>query len=64
VPFVYLVNPTAAQSSGAVGPYATIPVLGATNWQAPNWIGLPVEWCGLVYADSLARLARLAPKGP
>ena len=64
VPFVYLVNPTAATGPGAVGPYATIPVLGATNWVAPNWIGLPVQWCGLVYADSLARLARLDPKGP
>ena len=64
VPFVYLVNPTTAQGPGAVGPFATTPVLGATNWIAPNWIGLPVQWCGLVYADSLARLARLDPKGP
>ncbi len=31
VPFVYLINPTA----GEIGPYATIAVLGATNWQAP-----------------------------
>ena len=40
-----------------VMPYATIAVYGATNWKAPNWIGLPVQWCGLVYADSLALLA-------
>ncbi|GAB6164448.1 hypothetical protein JCM19992_04480 [Thermostilla marina] len=39
--------------------YATIPVLGATNWRAPNWIGLPVQWCGLVYAYGLAELAPL-----
>ncbi len=80
VPFVYLVNPVEMtegqqpqeepeqqpQQSGAnrVGPYATIPVLGATQWQAPNWIGLPVQWCGLVYADSLRSLARLDPRGP
>jgi hypothetical protein len=39
-------------------------VLGATNWVAPNWIGLPVQWCGLVYADGLVQLARLDPCGP
>ncbi len=64
VPFVYLVNPTAERGPAAVGPYATTPVLGATNWVAPNWIGLPVQWCGLVYADSLVQLARLDPDGP
>jgi hypothetical protein len=37
--------------------YATTPVLGATNWQAPNWIGLPVQWCGTVYAYALLLLA-------
>jgi hypothetical protein len=37
--------------------YATTPVLGATNWQAPNWIGLPVQWCGEVYAYTLVMLA-------
>ncbi|HEY3281278.1 MAG TPA: hypothetical protein VGN26_03315, partial [Armatimonadota bacterium] len=60
VPFVYLVNPTAQP----VGPYATIAVYGATQWVAPNWMGLPVQWCGLVYSDALYRLARLDPKGP
>ena len=51
--FVYLDNPT----PGPIGPYATIAVLGATNWVAPNWIGLPVQWCGLVYRSSLEELA-------
>lgn len=51
VPFVYLVNPV----EKAVGPYATIPVFGATSWRAPVWMGLPVQWCGLVYADALYR---------
>lgn len=36
--------------------YATIAVLGATNWKAPNWIGLPVQWCGGVYAYALTLL--------
>ncbi len=59
VPFVYLVNPT----EGAVGPYATIPVLGATNWTG-SWTGLPVQWCGLFYADAIRRLERFDPTGP
>ena len=57
VPFVYLVNPTGQP----VGPYSTIPVLGATSWKAPVWFGRPVPWCGLVYADALYWLARHAP---
>jgi hypothetical protein len=60
VPFIYLVAPT----DQAVGLYATIPVFGATHWQAPVWLGLPVQWCGLVYADALYRLLRDDPKGP
>ncbi len=60
VPFVYLVNPTA----GPIGSYATIAVFGATHWQAPVWMGLPVQWCGLVYAEALYRLARHDPMGP
>ena len=58
--FVYLVNPTA----GPIGPYATIAVFGATHWQAPVWMGLPVQWCGLVYAEALYRLARHDATGP
>jgi hypothetical protein len=58
VPFPYLINPTGQP----VGPYSVIAVLGATNWQAPVWFGLPVQWCGLVYADALYWLARLEPK--
>lgn len=60
VPFVYL----RSVGDGPVGPYATTPVLGATQWVAPNWIGLPVQWCGLVYADALYGLADLDPEGP
>ncbi len=60
VPFVYLVNPTA----GAIGPYATIAVLGATNWRAPVWFGRPVQWCGLVYSSALHLLSQYDQKGP
>lgn len=60
VPFVYLSPPTPQP----VGVYSTIPVLGATAWVAPNWIGLPVQWCGLVYADALHRLVKHDPTGP
>jgi hypothetical protein len=60
VPFVYLAPPT----DQPVGLYATIPVLGATQWTAPLWIGLPVQWCGLVYAEALHRFAQHDPSGP
>ncbi|MGE5294615.1 MAG: hypothetical protein ACM3VT_07290, partial [Solirubrobacterales bacterium] len=59
VPFVYLVNPT----EGVIGPYATIPVFGATGWQG-SWFGRPVQWCGLVYASALHRLSEYDPQGP
>jgi len=60
VPFVYLVNPT----EGDVGPYATIAVLGATNWRAPVWFGRPVQWCGLVYGSALHLLSQYDKTGP
>lgn len=60
VPFLALVPP----ASVPVGAYATIPVLGASNWTAPVWIGQPVQWCGLVYADALYRFRRYDPDGP
>ncbi|MCH7559620.1 MAG: hypothetical protein IIB56_19515, partial [Planctomycetes bacterium] len=60
VPFVYLYPPTSA----TVGPYSTIAVLGATNWRAPLWLGLPVQWCGLVYCSALQMLSECDTKGP
>ncbi len=60
VPFVYLVNPTA----GEIGSYATIAVLGATNWRAPVWFGRPVQWCGLVYCSALHLLSQYDKEGP
>ncbi len=37
--------------------YASIPVFGSTFFHH-SWLGLPVQWCGLVYAYSLQELAR------
>lgn len=59
VPFAYLVNPT----EGRIGPYATIPVFGATNWVG-SWFGRPVQWCGLAYASALHLLSEYDPQGP
>ncbi|HEY5915125.1 MAG TPA: hypothetical protein VJA21_31415 [Verrucomicrobiae bacterium] len=59
IPFVYLSPPT----DGAVGNYATIPVFGATAWVG-SWFGVPVQWCGLVYADALNRFVKHDPGGP
>jgi hypothetical protein len=50
VPFVYL------WGSYPVMVYSTPPVYGATNWRAPCWFGLPVQWVGIVYAYALAKL--------
>jgi hypothetical protein len=62
VPFVYLRDPL---PGAEVGRHATIGVLGATGWEAPLWIGQPVQWCGLVYAAALQELARVdVPLGP
>jgi hypothetical protein len=60
VPFVYLYPPT----SGRVGSYSTIAVLGATNWRAPLWLGRPVQWCGLAYCSALQMLSECDKKGP
>jgi hypothetical protein len=51
IPFVYL------WGEFPVMLYATIPVYGATHWKAPNWMGLPVQWCGIVYAYAINSLA-------
>ncbi len=60
LPFIYL-DPS---TEGEVGDYAAIAVYGATNWVAPVWIGVPVQWCGLVYRSWLHRLAAHDPEGP
>lgn len=60
LPFIYLDDPC----EGQIGEYSTIAVYGATNWKAPVWFGLPVQWCGLVYASSLYQLSEYDNTGP
>jgi len=60
VPFVYLTNPAGQK----IGLYATTPVFGATHWVAPVWMGLPVQWCGLVYSHALYQFLKYDPTGP
>ena len=51
IPFVYL------WGEEPVMKYATIAVYGASDWRGPNWMGLPVQWCGLTYAYAVNLLA-------
>ncbi len=60
LPFLYLVNPVGTADL----PYGCVTVFGATAWQAPVWIGRPVQWCGLVYSDALYRLVPYDSSGP
>jgi len=60
IPFLYLVDPVGTPD----GPYGCVTVFGATAWRWPVWIGRPVQWCGLVYAHALYRLADHDPTGP
>ncbi len=50
IPFTYL------WSRYPIMLYSTPPVFGATHWRH-NWIGLPVQWVGGVYAYALTILA-------
>ena len=59
VPFVYLETPVPSLHKDGV--YGTIAVLGSTGWVAPFWVGLPVQWCGLVYRNALYRYADILP---
>ncbi len=60
LPFLYLVPPVGTTDL----PYGCVTVFGATAWKSPVWIGRPVQWCGLVYADALYRLVPCDPSGP
>lgn len=57
LPFVYLHGMKLPDVSDPIMPYASIAVFGATNWRSPNWMGLPVQWCGLDYVYALLMLA-------
>ncbi len=59
IPFVYLwEDPDITPGKQPMMRYATIAVYGATNWTAPNWMGRPVQWCGLDYAHALILLSK------
>jgi len=60
LPFIYLTQPC----EGAVGIYSTIAVFGATQWISPDWMGLPVQWCGLVYGNAIRRFSLYDIQGP
>ena len=56
LPYVYLWD-----DGREIMRYATIATLCATKYQAPVWIGRPVQWCGIVYADAILDLDRHDP---
>jgi hypothetical protein len=59
LPFVYFwERKPLAGKDDPIMLYATTPVFGATHWTAPNWIGLPVQWCGLDYAEACFMLSK------
>jgi len=59
VPFVYLWTlPDKPMMLGA-----TIPVFGSTFY-SHSWLGMPVQWCGLVYACHVWRLAEELARTP
>lgn len=60
--FVYLEEPRAAHPKSVLDPYglyATTAVLGASEWTLTNWIGRPVQWCGMAYALALLDCAHI-----
>jgi hypothetical protein len=59
VPFIYLWTlPDKPMMLGA-----TIPVFGSTFY-SHSWLGVPVQWCGLVYAYHLWHLAQDLEQAP
>lgn len=59
VPFIYLWSlPDKPMMLGA-----TIPVFGSTFY-THSWLGMPVQWCGLVYAYHVFHLAEELQKTP
>ena len=59
IPFVYLwEDPELTPGQQPMMRYATIAVFGATGWKAPNWMGRPVQWCGLDYGYALLLFAK------
>lgn len=61
---VYLIPPpfTFADDVKPFGCYATCGVMGSSNWRDANWMGRPVQWCGLVYSAALYDYLRFCGK--
>jgi hypothetical protein len=57
LPFVYLWNPLFRP----IMRYGSVPVFGASYFDAQAWFGVLVQWNGLVYARALLELATLRP---
>jgi hypothetical protein len=57
LPFVYLWNPLFRP----ITRYGSVPVFGASYFDAQAWFGVLVQWNGLVYARALLDLATLRP---
>jgi len=49
-----------ADSERQVMPYASIPVFG-TSWFAVPWFGIPVQWCGLAWANVVREIDAIRP---
>jgi hypothetical protein len=47
-------------SERQVNPYASIPVFG-TSWFAVPWFGIPVQWCGLAWANAVREIDAIRP---
>jgi hypothetical protein len=44
-----------ADTQRQVAPFASIPAFG-TSWYAVTWLGTPVQWCGLAWANAVREL--------
>ncbi len=49
-----------ADARRQVMPYASIPVFG-TSWFAVPWFGIPVQWCGLAWANAVREIDAIRP---
>lgn len=49
-----------ADTRREVAPFASIPAFG-TSWYAVTWLGTPVQWCGLAWANAVRELDLLRP---
>lgn len=53
-------NPFYSAAEREVLPYASIPVFG-TSWFSVPWFGIPVQWCGLAWANAVRELHAIRP---